>query len=177
VVSLAKKRLQLEGLTRSAPELQPGGSYDGRPADYALQKFLFFQCTRCHLPYFGGARACGAAAAGGGGRGPAGGAAPFNIQELVCGGCSAGAGQRACQEHGDLYIEWKCQYCCSIAAWFCWGTTHMCDACHVWATRGQSVPTQHCAGRGRCPLQLPHPQPGQEHCLGCSLCRQSQQQL
>merc|ERR1712083_497873 len=24
----------------------------------------------------------------------------------------------------------KCRYCCSIASFFCWGTTHFCRACH-----------------------------------------------
>jgi hypothetical protein len=26
---------------------------------------VFFECSKCHLPYFGGARECGAPAAGG----------------------------------------------------------------------------------------------------------------
>lgn len=37
-----------------------GAEYDGRPVDYALSKFLFFECSNCQKPYFGGRRECGA---------------------------------------------------------------------------------------------------------------------
>jgi hypothetical protein len=49
------------------------------------------------------------------------------------GGAAAGAGASAgaagampvplsCPRHGAEYMENKCRFCCSIAAWFCWGT-------------------------------------------------------
>eukprot|EP00878_Enallax_costatus_P037922 GHUV01043023.1.p1 GENE.GHUV01043023.1~~GHUV01043023.1.p1 ORF type:complete len:276 (+),score=59.39 GHUV01043023.1:1848-2675(+) len=60
VVQLAKSRLRLAGLAKQDQELQPGGKFDGRPVDYALAKYLFFECSKCHLPYFGGAKECGA---------------------------------------------------------------------------------------------------------------------
>eukprot|EP00775_Hariotina_reticulata_P007040 gene7040-7254_t len=47
VVTLAKAHLKLAGMTKHA-DLQPGGQYDGRPADYALLKFQFFECSKCH---------------------------------------------------------------------------------------------------------------------------------
>jgi hypothetical protein len=62
-VQLAKQRLKLEGAAKRDPELQPGGRFDGRPVDWALSKYVFFECSKCQLPYFGGARECGAAAA------------------------------------------------------------------------------------------------------------------
>lgn len=67
-MQLAKQRLKLEGATKRDRELQPGGKFDGRPVDWALSKYVFFECSKCHLPYFGGARECGAAgdAPGGG---------------------------------------------------------------------------------------------------------------
>jgi hypothetical protein len=34
--------------------LSPGGKFDGRPADYALAKYQFFACSKCHQPYIGG---------------------------------------------------------------------------------------------------------------------------
>lgn len=51
VCDLAKQHLRAEGLTRSAAELAPGGAFDGRPADFALQRFLFYQCYKCRRPY------------------------------------------------------------------------------------------------------------------------------
>ena len=38
--------------------------------------------------------------------------------------------QNTCPKHGTEAIEWKCKFCCSVASWFCWGTTHFCDDCH-----------------------------------------------
>ena len=38
--------------------------------------------------------------------------------------------QNSCPKHGTEAIEWKCKFCCSVASWFCWGTTHFCDDCH-----------------------------------------------
>lgn len=57
VVTLAKAHLKLAGITKHA-DLQPGGQYDGRPADYALLKFQFFQCSKCHQVQNGMAAAC-----------------------------------------------------------------------------------------------------------------------
>jgi len=36
-----------------------GGSFDGRPADFALTKLLFYECHKCSRPYYGGQRQCG----------------------------------------------------------------------------------------------------------------------
>jgi hypothetical protein len=47
VVTLAKAQLKLAGMTKHA-DLQPGGQFDGRPADYALLKFQFYECSKCH---------------------------------------------------------------------------------------------------------------------------------
>ncbi|KAK9841662.1 hypothetical protein WJX74_009722 [Apatococcus lobatus] len=99
--------------------LQPGAKFDGRPMDYALSKFLFFECSKCFKPYFGGRRECGAGPGGVGGE--------FNKQELLCATCM---GSDKCQEHGADFIEWKCHYCCNVSSWFCWGSTHMCNECH-----------------------------------------------
>ena len=32
-------------------------------------------------------------------------------------------------EHAE-HAVWKCRYCCDLAVWFCFGTTHFCDSCH-----------------------------------------------
>ena len=44
----------------SHDQLQAGGLFDGRPADFALTKLLFFECHKCSRPYYGGQRRCGA---------------------------------------------------------------------------------------------------------------------
>lgn len=54
----------------------------------------------------------------------------YNPEELICGGCSDISGARVCPKHGTDFLEYKCRYCCSVAVYFCFGTTHFCNACH-----------------------------------------------
>merc|ERR1712037_1035837 len=54
----------------------------------------------------------------------------FNPEELVCGGCSDVSQAQMCPKHGTDYLEYKCRYCCSVAVFFCFGTTHFCNSCH-----------------------------------------------
>lgn len=96
-----------------------------------------------------------------------------NKQELLCGGCSAHQAGSKCARHGSEFTEWKCRYCCTIASFFCFGTTHMCNACHEkWQLRPGclSVSRRSCTPLS-CPLHTAHPDHGHEHCLGCALCR------
>lgn len=154
-------RLKAEGLLKS-PELQPGGAFHGKgPEGYALHRYCFFQCHQCSEPYFAGAARCN------------GQAQLQKREEMVCGPCSAKAlGQtpQSCKLHKEEYIEFKCRFCCSIAAFFCWGTTHFCDRCHrEWdKAPGQVKPKP-------CECSTPHPpnskEASGEHCFGCSLCR------
>ena len=98
----------------------------------------------------------------------------FKAEELVCPRCSAesvGLGVKECLKHGAENIDFKCKYCCSIALWFCWGTTHFCDPCHLVA--GNNV-VKLCPGDNKkegCPLKVDHPPCGEEFALGCGLCR------
>ncbi|KAL3155665.1 hypothetical protein ABBQ32_012694 [Trebouxia sp. C0010 RCD-2024] len=168
-VQLAKRRLKMEGL-HTRPELKPGGLFDGRPADFALTKLLFFECDTCSRPYYGGQRQCGADGA------PNDGGHAANVgdrKELICGACSAHEAGSKCQQHGVDFIEWKCRYCCGIASFFCFGTTHMCTACHEeWQLNpGCKKASRHLCTPVTCPLHVRHPDHGLEHCLGCAICR------
>ena len=92
----------------------------------------------------------------------------------MCGKCSAeavGAGIKDCKVHGSSNIDFKCKFCCSIALWFCWGTTHFCDPCHRIAGRNN---VKECKGLGKCDLGKAlenHPPNGSEYALGCNICR------
>ena len=82
-------------------------------------------------------------------------------------------GSKECKKHGRDYIEFKCRFCCSIAVWFCFGTTHFCDSCH---NKRPDVNKRlwkklQCPGINRCPLKMAHAPTGQEFSLGCALCR------
>lgn len=94
-------------------------------------------------------------------------------KELLCGACSAHKSGSKCQQHGTEFIEWKCRYCCGIASFFCFGTTHMCTGCHeTWQLKpGCLKASKHLCTPVTCPLHIHHPDHGLEHCLGCALCR------
>lgn len=93
----------------------------------------------------------------------------FKWEELVCANCSdLGLSIGNCPKHGRDYIAFKCKFCCAVAQWFCFGTTHFCEPCHRNAFNCQ--PTE-CKGKLTCPLKIDHPPNGTEYCLGCTLCR------
>ena len=168
VMIRAEQRLALEGGHKDAAELKPGGRYEGQPVQYALHKFAYYLCFRCHQPYFGGHRSCEVAA----GEGEA---AKYEESEMVCGGCSS-LGKTVCEKHGAEAIEHKCKFCCAVASWFCWGTTHFCDDCHrkqgtpesMSKKQRNQLPT--CTPK-TCPLGVAHPPNGEEYVLGCQICR------
>jgi len=165
----AQQRLAFEGLDKDPSITDPAGRFHNRPVDFAMDRFAYYPCFKCGQPYFGGQRRCDA-----GNQNQA-----FQAEELVCGGCS-GVGQE-CQLHGRDFIEHKCQYCCSVASWFCWGKTHFCDSCHTRQQRGDYITKyrkdQHprCPGKAQCPLKLDHPPNGEPFVLGCIICRSHSQ--
>ena len=137
-----------------------------------MRKFSFFKCFKCKSPYFGGLRDC---------RQNDDPDRPFKKEELVCGKCTniVALGKPVCKEHGKEFIEYKCRFCCSVASWYCWGTTHFCDECHIKQNNGIYVLNKkeselpQCKNKEDCPLKLVHPPNGRpsEFAIGCSICR------
>ena len=84
----------------------------------------------------------------------------FDPSELVCGACSDVSRAQMCPKHGTDFLEYKCRYCCSVAVFFCFGTTHFCNACHDDFQRVTNVPKQslpHCpAGETHKIIKLPN---------------------
>ena len=71
----------------------------------------------------------------------------FDPSELVCGACSDVSRAQMCAKHGADFLEYKCRYCCSVAVFFCFGTTHFCNACHEEFQRVTAIPRKdlpHC---------------------------------
>ncbi|PRP86175.1 hypothetical protein PROFUN_05691 [Planoprotostelium fungivorum] len=119
---------------------------------YAMYKYSYFPCSRCKKPYFGGERACEAER-------------EYKPEELVCPGCTAPGSE--CPTHGNEYIEYKCKFCCSMAVWYCWGSTHFCEACHQQATVISVKPRHQLPA---CNCNKKHPPNGEEYCMGCTMC-------
>ncbi|XP_028043251.1 E3 ubiquitin-protein ligase MYCBP2 isoform X2 [Bombyx mandarina] len=169
----ALMRLEYEGLSA------PGGT-KGRnvsdPASYAMDRYAYYVCHKCGKAYFGGLARCEAESNGW-----------WEPAELVCGACSDVTGARTCPKHGADFLEYKCRYCCSVAVFFCFGTSHFCNACHDDFQRVTHIPRhllpQCPAGpkgeqlpgtSDECPLHVQHPATGEEFALGCGVCRHAQ---
>ena len=92
---------------------------------------------------------------------------------------------QVCPKHGTDFLEYKCRYCCSVAVYFCFGTTHFCNPCHddfqrVTSTPKSELPQCPVGPRAKplegteCPLHVKHPPTGEEFALGCGVCRNAQ---
>lgn len=97
-----------------------GGKYHQDSAAYAMERYAYYVCYKCQKAYYGGEARCDAQVGG----------ETFDPTELVCGGCSDVARAQMCPKHGADFLEYKCRYCCSVAVFFCFGTTHFCNPCH-----------------------------------------------
>ncbi|XP_074945281.1 E3 ubiquitin-protein ligase MYCBP2 isoform X47 [Phalacrocorax aristotelis] len=169
----ALMRLEYEGLHKSEAITTPGVRFYNDPAGYAMNRYAYYVCYKCKKAYFGGEARCDAEA----GQGD-----DYDPRELICGACSDVSRAQMCPKHGTDFLEYKCRYCCSVAVFFCFGTTHFCNACHDDFQRMTSIPKEelpHCpAGpKGKqlegteCPLHVVHPPTGEEFALGCGVCR------
>ena len=112
-----------------------------------MDRYAYYVCFKCGKAYFGGEARCDLEAGGGD---------AFNPEELVCGGCSdvsqvscmmvifdvyeEHSQAQMCPKHGTDYLEYKCRYCCSVAVFFCFGTTHFCTPCHDDFQRVANIP-------------------------------------
>ncbi|XP_047671327.1 E3 ubiquitin-protein ligase MYCBP2 isoform X17 [Tachysurus fulvidraco] len=169
----ALMRLEYEGLHKSEAITMSGARFYNDPAGFAMNRYAYYVCYKCKKAYFGGEARCDAEA----GQGD-----DYDPSELICGACSDVSRAQMCSKHGTDFLEYKCRYCCSVAVFFCFGTTHFCNACHDDFQRMTSIPKEelpHCpAGpKGKqlegseCPLHVVHPPTGEEFALGCGVCR------
>lgn len=168
IIERATARLQYEGCMKDDALVNKSSRYYKQPQQYALDRFAYYPCSKCQQPYFGGRRQCEQVNEQN---------ESFNPNELVCGGCASGSDIASCQKHGKEFIEYKCKFCCNIATFYCWGTTHFCESCHTKQCQGQYVTRipidqlPKCNSAKSCPLGINHPPAGQEFALGCSICR------
>jgi len=169
----ALMRLEYEGLSKCEAVTSEGARWHNDPAGFAMERYAYYVCFKCGKAYFGGEARCDLEAGGGD---------TFNPEELVCGGCSDVSQAQMCPKHGTDYLEYKCRYCCSVAVFFCFGTTHFCNACHDDFQRVANIPKAElpqCPVAPKavpmdleeCPLHVKHPPTGEEFALGCGVCR------
>eukprot|EP01064_Diplonema_japonicum_P033703 TRINITY_DN6729_c0_g1_i1.p1 TRINITY_DN6729_c0_g1~~TRINITY_DN6729_c0_g1_i1.p1 ORF type:complete len:617 (+),score=49.20 TRINITY_DN6729_c0_g1_i1:107-1957(+) len=167
----ASLRLSHEGLDKDPAVSSPEGVFYENAPGYAEAILSYYQCYVCERPYFGGIKRCEDIQDDQG---------KYNPSELVCATCVPFRELKSCRIHGSEFIEYKCKFCCSVAQWFCWGTTHFCISCHRMQERGEFVTKKKiaelpsCEGRHTCNLRVDHPPNGtEEFALGCAVCRVS----
>ncbi|XP_065186981.1 E3 ubiquitin-protein ligase MYCBP2-like isoform X2 [Sycon ciliatum] len=158
------KELENEAITN------PCSEFYQKPAEYAMKRYAYYLCHDCERPYFGGDAQCAVQVVG----------AEFDPQELMCGHCSNVRGVEVCPKHGTDFIAYKCRYCCTLAVYFCWGTTHFCPICHDvnggelrYQTKFPSCPVGPTCKKLEgvpCPLGIKHPPTGEEFAIGCVVC-------
>ncbi|XP_076287336.1 MYC binding protein highwire isoform X6 [Lasioglossum baleicum] len=167
----ALMRLEYEGLYKTEAAFGSSSRYQD-PAAYAMERYAYYVCYKCQKAYYGGEARCDAQVGG----------ETFDPTELVCGGCSDVARAQMCPKHAADFLEYKCRYCCSVAVFFCFGTTHFCNSCHedfqrVIIIPKSKLPSCPAGPQGKqlegdeCPLHVKHPPTGEEFALGCGICR------
>ena len=181
------QRLLYEGLDKDPQIVNKDGKFYNDPEGFAFDRFSYFSCYECKNPYcefpcfcilflfsqletsrfffpVGGMRQCDDGQEG-----------SFNPKEMICGSCSGKDLIESCPKHGKEYIVYKCRFCCSVAAFFCWSTHHFCFNCHKIQCEGNYLNRKDkhqfpvCKGKAFCPLKIDHPHV-EEFALGCSLC-------
>ena len=172
----AGERLKIDGMDKDKRLTNPADHYYGKPALFADKLYAYYPCFKCHKPYFGGRRSCDVNAAD----------EAASKEDMVCFEC-AGVRTVVCgkPEHAE-HAVWKCRYCCDLAVWFCFGTTHFCESCHNgWIAGKISAKTtpasvaSKCSGGHGCKLKLEsHPPNGgdEELCIGCAVCTEKMQE-
>nr|CAD7431359.1 unnamed protein product [Timema monikensis] len=165
----ALMRLEYEGLHKAEAITSPGARFYNDPASYAMDRYAYYVCYKCNKAYYGGEARCDAEVG-----------EEYDPTELVCGACSDVSRAQMCPKHGTDFLEYKCRYCCSTAVFFCFGTTHFCNACHDDFQRVTNIPRMElptCPAGPKakqlegdeCPLHVKHPPTGEEFALGCGV--------
>ncbi|XP_030837055.1 E3 ubiquitin-protein ligase MYCBP2 [Strongylocentrotus purpuratus] len=169
----ALMRVEYEGLLKGEAITTPGARFYNDPAGFAMNRYAYYVCFKCKKAYYGGEARCDQ---------EAGIQEDYDPSELVCGACSDVSRAQMCAKHGTDFLEYKCRYCCSVAVFFCFGSTHFCQACHDDFQSITTIPKAelpHCPAGARakqlegeeCPLHVQHPPTGEEFALGCGVCR------
>jgi E3 ubiquitin-protein ligase MYCBP2 len=176
----ALERLKFDGLYKDPKLTEPNSKWYKKDLEYALMRLSYYMCFQCKKPYFAGLRECGDGPNVNNNQDR-----EYDPKDLICGAHVnnyGAAGITECKTHGKDYIEYKCKFCCNIASWFCWGTTHFCENCHARQCKGDYV-NKYTKDKlpkcdtSKCPVKVKHPENGEEFGLGCSVCRNNNENI
>ncbi|OUM66207.1 hypothetical protein PIROE2DRAFT_6643 [Piromyces sp. E2] len=178
IKDMALKRLEYENMDKDPRLSDINSPWYGKKEEFAMKHLSYYQCYVCKEPYFGGRRECGNGFNMDDDDNPNN--KKFDPKDYVCekdSNLSGVGGVANCPKHGKDFIEYKCKFCCKIAKWFCWGTTHFCENCHNIANDINKYPKDRLpkCNKETCQVGGNHPPNGEEYALGCSICRSIQE--
>jgi hypothetical protein len=135
----------------------------------AIATMAIFMCSKCDEPFCGGKIDCAQQA-------------EILPEQLRCSRCEwdtiCHVEDHRCKLHGHRFAVFKCDFCCDVAVYRCYGTTNFCERCHRQAGSNIYYP---CLGADACSLCIPHPRitsaeglgAVNSFVLGCSACQGS----
>lgn len=161
IESMSENKLYLDKRESDSQLSDPGHRFYRNPKEYSMAIYACYQCSKCKKPFIGGQVNCEAEANADDGS---------EKDNYVCIDCSGGS---KCSIHGTDAMVHKCKYCCEVATWFCWGTTHFCNTCHEKQYKDRSFakngPFPTCDRRS-CKFKGNHPPAPSALCAGCAIC-------
>jgi len=166
----ALARLSIEKMENDAKLIEPSSQFYKKPEAYAMASFAYYNCFKCKKFYFGGRRDCEQNAA----------AEVRPENEFVCFDCADLKSVKCKNKAHAEFLVWKCRFCCNLASWFCFGTTHYCEPCHkdnpMEKVKRKREGFKQCPGYQMCPCKMPHAPNGAEaeceFCVGCGACQE-----
>ena len=108
IMSEALKQGEADGKFKDQIEMH---KFNNNKLKLALSHYNFYECYNCCVPFIS--------------KYPCPNISPENF---LCKNCVKPVDN--CPKHGGTTIIFKCKFCCSVASFFCWQTTHFCENCH-----------------------------------------------
>ena len=175
IKEMSLKRLKYEKLDKDPRLTDIKSPWFNKVEIFAMESLSYFMCYVCKKPYFAGRRECCNEP-----NGYIDDSNPnYKIEYCICGkdsNLTYVEGKNNCIKHGKDFIEYKCKFCCKIAAFFCWGSTHFCEDCYKRQSMGEYLSKytkeklSKC-NKDTCEVGGNHAPNGEEFALGCYLCR------
>lgn len=162
ISAMSENKLQLDKKDTDPQLSDPNHRFYRNPKEYSMAIYACYQCSKCQKAFIGGQVNCEAEAN----------ADPDESakESYVCIDCSGGS---KCSIHGTDAMVHKCKFCCDVATWFCWGTTHFCNTCHDRQFKDRNFaktgPFAIC-NTNTCKFKGKHPAAPSSLCAGCAIC-------
>lgn len=145
-------RVMFENVTAQSKKI-----LQGMLATKVEDDLLFYICSKCQDPFYGGEKVCFRAQSGEPTKDPV---------DLVCDNCCC---DFSCLQHQREWVVYKCSYCCNPATERSFGNRYLCERCSARWTSSVEPDCVPCPGPVECPLGG-HVHEEKSYPIGCLLC-------